>query len=60
VNEPIGQGDAMADKSTKNEKPYFAYGASLRIFGNIPSVAVITGRLGIDPTEAHRKGERGR
>ncbi|MBW3596331.1 MAG: DUF4279 domain-containing protein [Planctomycetes bacterium] len=41
-----------------DEETYFAYSASLRIFGNIPDLDEITTRLGITPTNAHRRGAR--
>ena len=37
---------------------YFAYSASLRIFGNIPDLDEITQRLGVVPRHTHRLGER--
>jgi hypothetical protein len=37
---------------------YFAYRASLRIFGNIADLDEITKQLGIAPTDAHRRGDR--
>ena len=37
---------------------YFAYSASLRIFGVIPDMDELTRRLGILPTTSHRKGDR--
>jgi len=36
----------------------FAYSATLRIFGAIPSLDEITRRLGVAPTDSHRRGER--
>jgi hypothetical protein len=41
-----------------DEDTYFAYSASLRIFGNIPDLGEITAHLGITPTNTHRRGER--
>jgi hypothetical protein len=40
------------------EPIYFAYSATLRIFGTIPDLDEITRTLGIEPTHAHRRGER--
>ena len=37
---------------------YFAYSASLRIFGSIPDLEEVTQRLGVTPTSVHRRGER--
>ena len=42
----------------QEEKIYFAYNATLRIFGNIPDLDEITQRLGIAPSDTHRKGDR--
>jgi hypothetical protein len=44
--------------SEPDEANYFAYSASLRIFGSIGDLDEITRRLGIAPTNAHRRGER--
>jgi hypothetical protein len=41
-----------------NEETYFAYSATLRIFGDIPDLDEITRHLGVGPTSAHRKGDR--
>jgi hypothetical protein len=38
---------------------YFNYSATLRVFGDIPDLDEITHRLGITPSEAHRRGTRG-
>lgn len=38
---------------------YFHYSATLRIFGDIPDLDEITQRLGVTPSETHRKGTRG-
>jgi hypothetical protein len=39
-------------------KPYFAYSASLRIYGEIPDLNEISNRLSLKPTRTHRKGEK--
>ena len=39
-----------------DEEIYFAYSASLRIFGEISSLVQISARLGVKPTNTHRKG----
>jgi hypothetical protein len=39
------------------EKTYFAYSASLRIFGDIPNLEEISSHLGFQPTNTHRKGD---
>ena len=41
-----------------NEELYFAYSATLRIFGKIPSIEQLTVELGLEPTSYHRTGER--
>ncbi len=47
------RGDEESD-----EKIYFAYSASLRIFGTISDLDEITQRLGVAPTHAHHRGDR--
>jgi hypothetical protein len=44
--------------SEPDEKTYFAYSATLRIFGDIPNLEEITTRLGLQPTNTHRKGDK--
>jgi hypothetical protein len=46
------------DGREPDEANYFAYSATLRIFGNIPHLDDITLRLGTAPTTAHRRGDR--
>jgi hypothetical protein len=41
----------------RDEPPYFAYSASLRIFGDIPNLDAISKALALQPTHLHRKGE---
>jgi 2'-5' RNA ligase len=41
-----------------DEQTYFAYSATLRIFGTISNLDQITTKLGIEPTYTHRKGEK--
>jgi len=41
-----------------DEKTYFAYSATLRIFGDGVNFNEITARLGLQPTTVHRKGEK--
>jgi hypothetical protein len=43
----------------QGEGVYFAYSASLRIFGSILNLDEITERLGVTPRETHRRGDRG-
>jgi hypothetical protein len=40
------------------EDTYFAYSATLRIFGDISNLDEISTKLGVQPTNSHRKGER--
>ncbi len=41
-----------------NEPDYFAYSATLRVFGDDLDLDEITHRIGIQPTRSHRKGEK--
>lgn len=41
-----------------DEKPYFCFSATLRIFGHGLDLDAITRDLGIEPTHIHREGER--
>ena len=41
-----------------DEEIHFAYSATLRIFGEIPNLDEITTRLGVHPTNTHRKGDK--
>jgi len=42
-----------------NEEYYFAYSATLRIFGNIEDISEITNLLELNPTHSHKIGEKG-
>lgn len=42
----------------REEETYFAYSATLRIFGDIPNMDEISANLGLQPTNSHRKGEK--
>jgi uncharacterized protein DUF4279 len=44
--------------TTDGRPPYFAYSASLRIFGDIDDLAAISRKLGVNPTSMHRRGEK--
>jgi hypothetical protein len=44
--------------SESDEEPYFAYSATLRIFGEIPDFDDISIRLQLVPTRTHRKGDK--
>jgi hypothetical protein len=50
---PSGSSGEGQDKAI-----YFAYSATLRIFGNIPDLDEITQRLGVTPSDTHRRGDR--
>jgi hypothetical protein len=43
----------------QEEETCFKYSATLRIFGDIPDLDEITQRLGVAPSDTHRKGDRG-
>jgi hypothetical protein len=45
--------------AVQEEEIRFAYSAALRIFGAIADLDEITQRLGVAPSETHRKGDRG-
>lgn len=42
----------------RGEGTYFSFSATLRIFGNIPSIDELSQRLGVSPTHSHRRGEK--
>jgi hypothetical protein len=42
----------------REEDNYYAYSATLRIFGDIPNLDDISTRLNLQPTDSHRKGEK--
>lgn len=44
-------------KNIESEELYFNYSATLRIFGNIPDIDVITKTLNLKPFMAHNKGQ---
>jgi hypothetical protein len=46
------------DGEEPDEENYFAYSATLRIFGAIDNLDEITAHLGFEPTSSHRRGER--
>ena len=46
------------DGDELEEGSYFAYSATLRIFGNIDNLIDITNSLGFEPTSSHKKGEK--
>jgi len=48
------------DGDEPDEETYFAYSASLRIFGVIPDLDAISKTLGLTPTQALHKGDRDR
>jgi hypothetical protein len=47
-----------ATNYASDDAVYFAYSASLRIFGNRINFDEITKHLGVAPTVSHRRGER--
>ncbi len=46
------------DGDEPSEETYFAYSATLRIFGVLPDLHLITDTLRLAPTQAVRKGDR--
>ncbi|MGV8839744.1 MAG: DUF4279 domain-containing protein [Bauldia sp.] len=40
----------------EEERPYFAFGATLRVYGAIPDLDGITLGMGLQPTHTHRAG----
>jgi hypothetical protein len=42
----------------REQGTYFAYSATLRIYGNLLRMEEISAALGLQPTDSHRKGER--
>lgn len=44
--------------SESEEEIYFAYSATLRIFGEISDINAISTKLGILPTHIHRQGDK--
>ena len=52
---------ALPDTSESNEEHYyFAYSATLRIFGDLPNLDEISNALSLRPTHTHRKGDQHR
>jgi hypothetical protein len=58
-NESVQTRPAGSGGEGQDEEIYFAYSATLRIFGHIPNLDEITQRLGVVPSKTHRKGDRG-
>jgi hypothetical protein len=52
---PLSQGAESND-----EKYFFAYSASLRVFGEIQDLDAVSAALGLQPTHVHQKGDRRR
>jgi hypothetical protein len=51
----------LPDKLESNEESYyFAYSATLRIFGDLPNLDEISTALRLQPTHTHRMGDRKR
>lgn len=58
-NESVHTPQDTSSGEGQEEKVYFKYSASLRIFGTIPDLDEITQSLGVIPSGAYRKGDRG-
>jgi hypothetical protein len=58
-NESVHTPPESSAGEVQEEKIYFKYSAALRIFGTIPDFDEITHRLGVTPSGAHRRGQRG-
>jgi hypothetical protein len=55
------EGSFVSSPEAEDEETYFfAYSATLRIFGDIPDMDAISAVLGVQPTHTHRKGDSGR
>ena len=49
----------IPDSPDTNEEPYyFAYSATLRIFGDLPNLDEISSALRVQPTRTHKRGDR--
>ena len=58
-NENVRAPNGGSSGEGREQEIYFAYSATLRIFGDIPDLDEITERLGVTPSDTHRKGDRG-
>jgi len=58
-NESVGTPPGGSNCEGPEQEIYFAYSATLRIFGSIPNLDEITQLFGVAPSDTHRKGERG-
>jgi hypothetical protein len=58
-NESVRTPPGGTSGEEQKEEIYFAYSATLRIFGVISDLEEITERLGVAPNATHRKGDRG-
>jgi AraC-like DNA-binding protein len=54
----IGNSPDDSGEQLRERKINFRYGASWRIFANIPDINEISRNLGVSPTYTHRKGDR--
>jgi hypothetical protein len=57
-NENAQMPPSSSSGGRQDEKLYFNYSATLRIFGSIPDFDEITQSLGVTPSKTHRKGDR--
>lgn len=48
---------ADSEVEERGEETYFNFSATLRIFGNIPSIDELSQTLGVSPTHSHRRRE---
>jgi hypothetical protein len=59
MEKPVRTMPGSQDAQQREKDIYFAYSATLRIFGDIRNIGEISATLGIQPTHTHRKGEKG-
>ena len=60
LKEPLIAKAGSSGTEDAEEKLYFAYSASLRVFGSIPDLDGISTHLGLQPTYTHRKHDKPR
>lgn len=54
----MGDSSSADSEIEEREETYFNFSATLRIFGNIPSIDEVSQTLGVSPTHSHRRGEK--